>query len=58
MTQLTWSLANARVHTLDRPHLMGIVNITPDSFSEAGKYLSAEAAADHALQLVPPLVER
>jgi dihydropteroate synthase len=30
---------------------MGIVNVTPDSFSDGGRYLSASAAADHALQL-------
>lgn len=30
---------------------MGIVNVTPDSFSDGGRYLSTEAAIDHALQL-------
>lgn len=32
--------------------LMGIVNITPDSFSDGGRYFSAEAAVDHALALI------
>ncbi len=36
---------------LDRPLLMGIVNITPDSFSDGGQFNSAQAAIDHALQL-------
>jgi dihydropteroate synthase len=31
---------------------MGIVNVTPDSFSDGGRYQSASAAIDHALQLV------
>jgi dihydropteroate synthase len=31
---------------------MGIVNVTPDSFSDGGKFLSAETAVDHALALV------
>ncbi|MCG8451015.1 MAG: dihydropteroate synthase [Pirellulales bacterium] len=31
---------------------MGIVNVTPDSFSDGGKYLCAEKAVEHALQLV------
>jgi dihydropteroate synthase len=36
-----------------RPALvMGIVNVTPDSFSDGGKFLSAEAAVRHALELV------
>ncbi len=31
---------------------MGIVNVTPDSFSDGGRYQEPEAALDHALQLV------
>jgi dihydropteroate synthase len=35
-----------------RPALvMGIVNVTPDSFSDGGKYLEGRAAIDHALAL-------
>jgi dihydropteroate synthase len=30
---------------------MGVVNVTPDSFSDGGRYLSAGAAVEHALQL-------
>ena len=36
-----------------RPALvMGIVNVTPDSFSDGGKYFSAEAAVSHGLELI------
>lgn len=35
----------------DRPWVMGIVNVTPDSFSPGGRYLDPEAAAAHALRL-------
>lgn len=31
---------------------MGIVNVTPDSFSDGGKFLDAQAAVDQALQLI------
>ncbi|GAA4440638.1 dihydropteroate synthase [Bremerella cremea] len=31
--------------------LMGIVNVTPDSFSDGGKWFDKNAAIDHALQL-------
>jgi len=31
---------------------MGIVNATPDSFSDGGKFLAADAAVEHALKLV------
>ena len=34
-----------------RPLIMGIVNVTPDSFSDGGKFLDAGAAISHALQL-------
>jgi dihydropteroate synthase len=36
---------------LDRPLLMGIVNVTPDSFSDGGRFLAADAAIEHALKL-------
>src|SRR5664279_3460152 len=37
---------------LSRPHVMGIVNVTPDSFSDGGKYETTEKAVEYALQLV------
>jgi dihydropteroate synthase len=33
------------------PRLMGIVNVTPDSFSDGGKFFSPESAVHHALNL-------
>jgi dihydropteroate synthase len=35
----------------DEPVVMGIVNVTPDSFSDGGLYLDAPAAVEHALQV-------
>ncbi len=37
---------------LNRPHVMGIVNVTPDSFSDGGKYSSTDLAVEHALTLI------
>ena len=37
---------------LDRPRIMGIVNVTPDSFSDGGLHLDPSAALAHALRLV------
>lgn len=34
------------------PKLMGVVNVTPDSFSDGGRYLDAEAAVAHGEELV------
>ncbi|MBB3343215.1 dihydropteroate synthase [Luteimonas sp. RC10] len=42
---------NGRVLRLDRPRVMGIVNVTPDSFSDGGAHATAEAAIAHGLQL-------
>jgi dihydropteroate synthase len=36
---------------LDRPRVMGIVNVTPDSFSDGGEHASTDAAVAHALRL-------
>ena len=37
---------------LTRPLVMGIINVTPDSFSDGGRYVSSSAAIGHAQQLV------
>ncbi|HWT29005.1 MAG TPA: dihydropteroate synthase [Methylophilaceae bacterium] len=37
---------------LSRPHIMGIVNVTPDSFSDGGKFVAVDNAVAHAMQLV------
>ena len=41
-----------RILKLDRPQVMGIVNVTPDSFSDGGAHDTTEAAVVHALKLV------
>ena len=37
---------------LERPLIMGIVNITPDSFSDGGKFFASGRALDHARRLI------
>ena len=41
-----------RVLVLDRPFVMGIVNVTPDSFSDGGRLPTTDAAVAHAERLV------
>jgi dihydropteroate synthase len=48
----TWQLRTRSLNLPPRPLLMGIVNVTPDSFSDGGKYLDSDAAVAHALGLV------
>lgn len=40
-------------HTLDlsRPHIMGILNVTPDSFSDGGRYNTLDAAVRRATEM-------
>jgi len=46
-----WSVTG-RVLALDRPLIMGIVNVTPDSFSDGGRFLEPSAALEHARRLI------
>jgi len=52
MNPLIW---NCRQHTFDlgaRPLVLGIVNITPDSFSDGSRHANTRSAVEHALKLV------
>ena len=41
-----------RLNTEDRPLIMGILNVTPDSFSDGGRFTTVKAATDHALAMM------
>ncbi len=48
-------LLDCRGKVLDlsrRPHIMGVLNVTPDSFSNGGRYLNPQAALRRAKQLI------
>src|SRR5207302_5505545 len=47
-----WSLGTRTLELGKRTLIMGIVNVTPDSFSDGGLYVDSSKAADHALQLL------
>lgn len=46
-----WRTARGTI-SLDRPVLMGILNVTPDSFSDGGRFAAADAALAHADRLL------
>jgi dihydropteroate synthase len=48
---LLWRI-RGRVLRLDRPLLMGILNVTPDSFSDGGRYAAPDRALARAEELV------
>ncbi len=41
-----------------KPSVMGVVNVTPDSFSDGGQFLSVPAAVDHGLRLLDEGADR
>ena len=43
---------NDKILSFSIPKIMGIVNVTPDSFSDGGKYFSVDDAVNHALKLI------
>ncbi len=49
-TAAGWELSR-RTLPLARPLVMGILNVTPDSFSDGNRFFSLEAAVDRALEL-------
>jgi dihydropteroate synthase len=51
MFRFVWQLPNREL-IIDRPLVMGIVNATPDSFSDGGQFLEPNAAIARGLELV------
>ncbi len=47
-----WLLRTTALTLYARPLLMGIVNVTPDSFSDGGRFFEPRAAVDQGLSLV------
>lgn len=46
-----WQLANVRLSLPRRPLLMGILNVTPDSFSDGGQFVETSVAVERGLRL-------
>lgn len=46
-----WRLRTRTLDLSGRPLVMGIVNVTPDSFSDGGKFFDAQSAIEHGRQL-------
>lgn len=47
----SWSLSRRNIPRTRLPALMGILNVTPDSFSDGGRFNTIDAAVDRALQM-------
>jgi dihydropteroate synthase len=46
-----WKLNTRTLEWQERPLIMGVLNVTPDSFSDGGRYLDPEQALDRALEM-------
>jgi dihydropteroate synthase len=49
--KFSWTLSRRSIPHTRLPALMGILNVTPDSFSDGGKFSAADAAVQRALQM-------
>jgi len=47
-----WQLRSTTLMLGKHTHVMGVVNITPDSFSDGGRYLDPQRAIEHGLMLL------
>jgi dihydropteroate synthase len=46
-----WDLSDRILQFDERPLVMGVINVTPDSFSDGGRFSSVEAAVEHGRRL-------
>jgi dihydropteroate synthase len=51
MSVHAWKLKTRTLEWQERPLIMGVLNVTPDSFSDGGRYLDPEQALDRALEM-------
>ena len=49
---MKWKIGKDRLLDTRKPLVMGVLNITPDSFSDGGLFLDPERAADRALEMM------
>ncbi len=47
-----WNFRDRKINFNKSPYIMGILNVTPDSFSDGGKFSDSNEAIDHALAMI------
>lgn len=50
--ELHWHAGGRVLDCAERTLVMGVLNVTPDSFSDGGRFLDAEAAIAHGMELI------
>ena len=51
LTNLQWDIGRRSLDLGGRPHVMGILNVTPDSFSDGGQHFNPSDAISAALRM-------
>ncbi len=49
---MIWNCKNKKIEYGTKPIIMGIVNVTPDSFSDGGDFFDSDIAVEHAIELL------
>src|SRR5436190_2941928 len=49
MHETRWKIGGNVIDLTNRALIMGVLNVTPDSFSDGGEFFATEAAVNHAL---------
>ena len=52
MAAVLWKIAGQTFDLTHRGMVMGVLNVTPDSFSDGGAFLDPDAAVEHGLQMI------
>jgi dihydropteroate synthase len=51
MVATSWKIAGREIDLSRRGMIMGVLNVTPDSFSDGGEFFSVQAAIEHGVQM-------
>src|SRR5438309_7131595 len=51
MERLVWRMGQRELDCSSRTLVMGVLNVTPDSFSDGGRFFDPEAAVRHGLEM-------
>src|SRR5438046_10361703 len=51
MPSVCWKVNGNVIDLTDRALIMGVLNVTPDSFSDGGKFFAPEAAVEHGIAM-------
>ena len=49
---MIWELGSRPLHFVDQVQIMGVLNATPDSFYDGGRYCAPQAAVERGLEMV------